>query len=324
METEDTVTQEKDRESVIDKIAKLLNTQGRTPEEAAEFVAKANALAEQHGIALYEVTGRKARMASDVKQTGAMDIFEHGKPQAWRWTVLQAAAESAGVHVVQGHRWEYVEGTYKSKRFVTAYFIGLPMDVEVAGYTYQYLVQEVERLAREHSKPAWDQIRTNARLRGIKVHEAEMEYAAWNTHPLKMQTSFRKGAAVGVAKAIARLTAERQEAEAGTMALVIDRKAAIRDFIYLRDYGKTYDQFYADIRARDAEYDKNLPAKPEPKVKAWTKTDQKRYEASERRRARSKEAAQNRYWKGVDARSWSAGKSAGESIRVSPAVEGGK
>lgn len=324
------MTQE--RESVIEKIAKLLGTQGRTPEEAAGFVNKANELAEKYGIAMYEVTGRKARMASDVKQTGAEDIFEHGKPQAWRWTVLEAAAEAAGVHVVKGWRSEEnpkaKSWRKRYRQIVTAYFIGLPMDVEVAGYTYQYLVQEVERQSKEFARPTWDLIRQIAEERGIKVHEAEMMYVSddgpyWGTHPLAQQASFRKGAAYGVKEALERLTAERQAAEAGTMALVVDRKAAIRDFIYLRDYGKTYDQFHADLRARQAEYAKNLPARPAPKPKRWTKTDQKRHEASMRRIARSEEAKQNRYWRGVDTASWSAGRTAGRAIRVNPAVEGG-
>jgi len=321
---------------IIEKIRALLETRGRTPEEAAAYVAKANELAEEYGVAMYEVAnGGKSKMASDVRETTAMDIFEHGKPQAWRWVVLQAAAQASGVWAVEHTRIELrtsKAGRSSYRRFQTAYFIGLPLDVEIAGYTYQFLVQEIERLAKVHAKPAWDEIRALAVKLGIKVHEAEMDWSYINVHPLKQEASFRKGAAQGIKEALEGHTAERQAAaDTSTTALVVDRDAAIRNYIYQKRYGKSFDEMQqeaaerrAQREAAEAEASKDLPAVPPPKVLRWTKTDEKRYQAGLRKEARREQAEHNRYWANVDVKSWSGGREAGRSMKVRPGVEGGE
>lgn len=310
---------------VIDKIRALLETKGRTPEEAAAYVAKANELAEKHGVTMYEVTqAGKARMAHDVRETGAMDIFEHGKPEAWRWDVLKAAAKAAGVWVMQGSRIEYTNSNKGYKRFRTAWFVGLPLDVEVAGYTYQFLVQEVERLAREHAKPAWDEIRRQAAEYGISVHEAEKGYAEWHAHPLKQQASFRKGAAYGITEALEGLTQERQTASTSTTALVVNREAVIRDYVWQKRYGYTYTEYQEKQAARAAEAEAKAALVPAKKARPfkWTKTDQRRADSAARRMAREEQARQNRYWANVDVRSWSGGREAGRAMKVRPGIKG--
>ncbi len=213
------------------------------------------------------------------------------------------------------------------------------MDVEVAGYTYDYLVREVERQAKAHAKPAWDTIKANAKAQGISVHEAERWYVEdFEVHPLKMEASFRKGAAVGVAEALAGLTTERQSASASTSALVVDRAAAIADYLSIKHYGKTVAEreaesveriakWRAEEAVRQAERAKVNPgavAKPMPKIKRWTKTDQKRLEASQRRQARAEQAEHNRYWAGVDVGSWKGGREAGRKMSVRPGIKGGE
>ncbi len=330
-----------DREDIIAKIGALLETKGRTPEEAALYVAKANELAEKHGIALYELSGRKAKMQSDVRETAGMDIYERGKPQAWRLTVLKAAAEAAGVHVFTGYRWDRVEkGTpgkpgfrVMNKTIITAYFVGLPLDVEVAGYTFDYLVREVERQAKDHAKPTWETIRGIAKDRGMSIHDAESAYVNdppwWGTHPLKQETSFRKGAAQGVAEALKGMSDTRAATDDSTMALVVDREAAIKDYLSVKLYGKTVAEREAEthermekIMAAEKERQANLPAKPARKFKSWTKADERRYQASIRRGERAAQAKHNKYWRGVDVASWQGGREAGRAMQVRPGIKG--
>lgn len=320
-----------DREDVLNKIGALLETKGRTPEEAALYVAKANELAEKHGIALYELTGRKDKMRSDVRETAVMDVYEKGKPQQWRWNVLQAAAKAAGVRAFHGWRTERREATKKRRAgyrsIITAYFVGLPVDVEVAGYTYDYLVREIERLAKEHAKVAWDAIADLARERGLSIHDAENWYVdtLYETHPLKREASFRKGAAYGITEALEKRTETRQATDDNTLALVVDRDAAIADYLSIKAYGKTVAEMNAQRAEKAARMATGSSAvtKPEPKIGKWTKTDQRRLESSLRRQERAEQARQNAYWRGVDVSSWKGGREAGQKLQVRPGIKGG-
>lgn len=319
---------------IIAKIQALLETKGRTPEEAALYVAKANELAEKHGLSIYALGNRKSKMAHDVRETAAIDILEKGKPQEWRLGVLVAAANAAGVRVFTGWR---VEDNPKAKswknryrQIKTAYFVGLPVDVEVAGYTYEYLVREIERQAKEHAKPAWDTIKAWAQTYGTTLHVAESEYALAHVHPLKQEASFRKGAAVGVRDALAGMSATRHAADTSTTALVVDRDAAITEYLERKRWGDEYDAMVErrEARRKAAEDAAKNPAPaavtdPEARPKRWTKTDQKRLEASIRAAERAERGRQNRYWRGVDVNSWRSGEEAGRQMSVRPGIKGG-
>lgn len=317
-----------DMERIISKVEKLLALGTSSNEhEAASAVAKAQALMEAYGLAMEQVTGKKAAR-DDVREGEAFDVFEEGKTSAWRQEVLATVAETSGVWVATGRRHELVtskSGRSRYARFRTAYLIGLPADVQMAGYAYSFLTGEVERLAQDAANVHWEAIKARAKARGISVHDAESEYVIWEgTHPLKAKVSFTRGAAEGVCRM---LTVEarqrRQESTAEASALVVNREAIIRDYWYMKRYGKTYADFMADLDARMAAH----PVTPTTVAKPLSPSAARRQaEAAERRYQRqeqSRQRAEDRKWRNTDHDAYNRGYDAGRSMSIRPGVKHG-
>lgn len=313
-------------ERIISKVEKLLALGTSSNEhEAASAVAKAQDLMEAYGLAMEQVTGRKA-VKDDVREGTAFDVFEQGKTTAWRMDVLETVARTSGVWIARSYRSERVESKHakygtRYATFRTAYFVGLPADVQMAGYAYSFLVGEIERLAQEAANVHWAAIRADAKRYGISVHDAEADYVRYNgTHPLKAKTSFTKGAAEGVVSMLnTEARARRQTASADANALVVNRDAIIRDYWYQKNYGKSYDEYMAEIKARmAADPNPNAVAKPLSPSAA-----RRQSEAADRRWRRQEEARQRaeaRKWAAMDKDAYFAGVDAGRSMRVRPGV----
>lgn len=319
-----------DMERIISKVEKLLALGTSSNEhEAAAAVAKAQDLMEAYGLAMEQVTGRKAAK-DDVREGAAFDVFEEGKTTAWRMAVLETVAKTSGVWIARGYRTERIESKHakygsRYAQYRTAYFIGLPADVQMAGYAYSFLVGEIERLAQEHANGHWAAIRQMAADRGISVHDAESRYT-WSrgTHPLKAKASFTKGAAEGVVSMlVAEQRQRRQTASVETNALVVNRDAIIRDYWYLKNYGKTYDEYHADLKARMAA----TPITPTTVAKPLSPSAARRQsEAADRRWRRQEEArqrAEERKWANMDQAAYFKGHDAGRSMSIRPGVEKG-
>lgn len=309
---------------IIAKVQKLLSVHGRTPEEAAQFVAKAQAIMEEHGLAMEQVAG-KAK-TSDVIESIGQDIFEQGKPGAWRMDVLRTVAKTGGCQIVTGWRTEHAEskaGRVRYRVIETAYMIGLPGDVEIAGYTYAFLIGEMERLAKEYADVLWGQIRAYAANYGWSIHDAERYYVQdHGTHPLKAQVSWLKGAAEGVVDALTAAARERTRVNPDTMALVVNRDAIVRDYIYMKRYGKTYAEWSAEVKvASEKARAAMVPAKPLTPAQQ-RKVDERQQRANERwwrteANRQAREAAR------LDGRAYRAGVETGRRMTVRPGVREG-
>lgn len=290
--------------------------------EAASAVAKAQDLMLKYGLTLERVQG-KAK-AADVNETDHFDVFERGKPTEWKMNVLREVARTSGVWIVQRSRSELVESKHakygsRYATYRTAFFVGLPMDIAVARNAYEFLVAEIERLAKEYAAGHWQAIRDIAKRDGISVHSAERQYT-WSTgtHPLKAQASWTKGAAQGV---IEMLNIEHRKRMAGAglegNELVLNREAIIRDYWYVKQYGKTYDQYMAEMKERNAKWAAEHPdAVAKPMTPAQLR---KLNERNERLARKAREKADRDYWRAVDKldlTAFGAGLTTGRSIRV--------
>lgn len=318
-----------DMERIIAKVEKLLALGTSSNEhEAAAAVAKAQDLMEAYGLAMEQVTGRKAAR-DDVREGTAFDVYERGKPTAWKEDVLQAVARTSGVWVARSSRSERVTSKVtKNSRYAywrTAYLIGLPADVQTAGYAYSFLVGEIERLAQVEADAHTARIVARAKRYGMTIHAAEADYVAYEgTHPLKAKSSFTKGAAEGV---VAMLDSEarkrRSQATTETNALVVNRDAIIRDYWYMKQYKMTYAEYQAHIKARMEE----TPVTPSTVAKPLSPSAARRMsEAAERKYQRQEQArqrAEDRKWAAMDKDAYYKGVDAGRTMSVRPGVDGG-
>ena len=195
-----------------------------------------------------------------------------------------------------GRRWSSPStlkyGNTRYATIQTAYLIGLPADVKMAGYAFSFLTGEIARLAQEAADVHSTAIRAMAKDRGISHHDAESIYVGrTGTHPLKVKPSFTLGASHGVIEMLVREERERRSTgDEATNALVLNREAIIRDYWYQKNYGKTYDEYQADFKERMA---KNAAANPLVPTKPLSPSAARRQsEAAERRWRKQEEARQ--------------------------------
>ena len=306
---------------VISKVEKLLALGTSDNEhEAALAVAKAQDLLLAYGLSMEQVSG-KAK-ASDVKETGAFDVYETGKTTSWKMDVLRTVAKTSGVYVAHGYRSEYVTSKHakyggRYATFRTAFFIGLPADVELAGHAYQFLVSEIERLGKAYAGTHWTAIRAMAAAEGISNHDAESRYVyRTGTHPLKAKASWVKGAALGVIEMLQTDYNQRTytAGESGT-ALIVNRDAIIRDYLYQKRYGKTYAEYQEELKARMAS-DANPAAVGKPLTPAQLRklNESNRKWAERQQRKEENEAA--RRWAAMDGTAFFAGRATGRKMTV--------
>jgi len=210
--------------------------------------------------------------------------------------------------------------------------VGRHEDVEMAGYLFSYLVHELERLQGVFGKERWDDLRAYASKWGISTHEAEQDYSAKGEHPLRSKQSWMIGAVESVIGALIAAKRERDSRGNDTAALVVDKRAGIKDYFAQKAGFRDYAHQQAEIEKRQAEwsarYDaqqSSVPVKPEkaktpPQLRREAEANQRandRYwDAQERKRAR--EAAK------IDANAYYRGKADGSSIGLRPGLKGGK
>jgi len=290
--------------------------------EAAAAVAKAQDMLLAYGLQMEQVTGRKAN-SNDIKETSPFDVFEFGKPTAWRMDVLRAVAKTGGCYVVTRGRAEQVQSKHarygtRYASIQTAYFVGFPGDVEVAAYAHSFLVAEIERLAKAYADTMWAEISQMATEREITFHAAEERYVwLYGTHPLKAKTSWTKGAAAGVVAMLESEAYRREHSDEMTMALVVNRTAALRDYRYMKNFGMTYDEFMKK-HTRPV----NPAAVTKPLTPAQERAQRERDERAWARYSRKTQNEQDRKWAAMDRQAYRHGEEAGRKMSVRPAVDG--
>lgn len=333
-----------DLETILAKVQKLLNVEGRTPEEAAAYVEKAHAILADYDLTIESVHNLTADKRTAVRKADSGTRTVSGKPDGWKADILEAVARSFECKVIWAYETEQTKsGNYRSVR--VGNLIGFGHDVEAAGYANSFLVNEITRLAKAYSRPMWDQIKADAARFGSSIHDAEKRYTdLWGRHPLKAELYFIRGAAETVKEALEEHAREREWAavQNNPNALVVQKAAEVNDFLFAERHdgmsraeyaarqdawaqGMGFDSFRAYEEHRSAEWRREHeaahPEKPE--------TDAQRRKR-EAREERAQERANRTYWNRIDRESRAtdhdavyAGREAGRTIRIRLGVNPG-
>lgn len=111
-----------------------------------------------------DVQGLKSDPRTTVAETSAVMLNKRGKPHGWKVDLFKAVAKTSGC------------------------------DMEVAQYTFSFLVNELERLNKEYGDGEWAIVREKAREWGTTTHYVEQRLSAQGQHPLKNKLRWLKGA----------------------------------------------------------------------------------------------------------------------------------
>lgn len=289
--------------AVIARIQKLLNTTGRTPEEAAQFVKKAQDLMLANDLEMEDVANLKADARSSILESGHSDLARRG--QAGRLESRSVPGRRRDERLLRGQPVpNRVHPEWQSRRVDTGALIGRAADVELAGYLFAFLRGEIERLADVYTKAQWQAIWDYAAERGISHQEAERGWARiLEAHPLRSKVSWLAGATEGVIETLRRDKAERTRAAASHTALVVHKAADIEDYLF-RKRGIDPDAARAQMAQRRAEAAERA-AVAEAKEKAdraallasETPFQRDRRERREAKERAKEEQADDRFWR---------------------------
>jgi hypothetical protein len=336
-----TTEQREDLERVMRTIQKLLSTEGRTPEEAAVFVEKAQSLLAKYDLTMESIDDLKADKRTGVKKGDAIIKTTEGKPDGWKADLLEAIARVHDCVVIYVREME-TSPSGKTRRMVKhGKIAGFGHDVEAAGYEMAFLIREIERLAQAYADGMWAEIRGIEKANGMTHQQAEKYYVErTGRHPLKAKLWFTKGAVETVIENVRRWKYQRDEQarKDNPHAIVLQKRQVVEDQIRADEMGITVEQLHAkraeqaaQMRKWQAEREAELAnaeaiVKPEPQETPAQR--RKREEAELRRQQRQRDA-----WRRQDAREAArkdrhavlAGREAGSRVSVRPGIrEGGK
>jgi hypothetical protein len=313
-------------EAVLERVQKMLNVQGRTPEEAALYVQKAHAILAEYDLTIDDIGTLKADPRTAVNKSEAVASSTKGKPDGWKADLLRYVAQSFECRVMAYMESERTKsGRYRTVTHYT--LVGFKHDVEAAKWAHAFLVEEVTRPAKAYARTHWDAIEALASERGISHHDAESEYV-WRegTHPLKAELYFIKGATQTVGYSLQKEWLARRDAAAAVNphGLVVQKAAEIEEWIGRDRYGDRWEEVKkrrAEAEARAKERveagigDLSAYTEAQAKEKPESPSQRRRREAAERR-------ANERYWRKwereqakIDQEALVAGQRAGESIK---------
>lgn len=328
-------------DEILPKIEALLNTEGRTPEEAALYVAKAHELLAKYDLDMADIGALKADPRTAVARGREVARTTEGKPDGWKADVLLEVARMFEVRVARGYEYEETKSG-RTRRVTTYHLIGFRHDVDAAHYAHSFLVNEIIRLSKEYSRPMWGEIKAAAKRYGYSTHEAESDYAYVNgTHPLKAEVYFVKGAASTVGESLrakSREEAAARAADPNPNAIVVQKQAEIDEFIGREQFGDRWEEVKAQRADRLAKWDADrdaLIAREAEERANETPIQRRRREAREAREAakeerrwqRESEAATRRYYRQLakqDNNAVRAGMDAGRQISIRQGVTDGQ
>lgn len=241
---------------IIERIRKLLALGTSSNEhEAALAVSNAQRLLQKYDLSMESIENLQADKRTAVRkgEKGVVSTTE-GKPDGWKAELFEAVAFSHDCFTAYSTRWETTwSGKYRSVR--EGQLIGFGHDVEMAGYELNFLISEIERLAQEYADTMWAEIRKVERLHGITHQQAERLYVQdTGRHPLKAKLYFIRGAAEVVDANLRQGYYDRQYAAKNDNphALVLRKREAVEDFLYVENYGMTKAEYYAKREAESA------------------------------------------------------------------------
>lgn len=141
-------------DEVISKVRRMLNTNGRTPEEAAQFAAKAQELIDRHRLNVADLeygANEKEREDEPIKNYGYEDPIDNVKAGGYRETWTQRLASIVGEH--NGCRCFWSRNNGRTMRDgITIRIVGKPSDVEATRYLYSFFKRQIEELQKVECK----------------------------------------------------------------------------------------------------------------------------------------------------------------------------
>ena len=314
-----------DIDKVLDRVRKMLNVEGRTPEEAAAYVEKAHAILAEYDLSIEDIGQLKADPRTSVAKGDATTRTTRGKPDGWKADLLRAVAWAFECRVLQYWESERTKsGKYRT--IYTYHLVGFKHDLEAARWAYQYLETEIVRQGKAYARVKWDEIAELARAQGMSHHDAESQYV-WDTgtHPLKAELYFIQGATQTVAYALSQEARNRREmaAAANPFGLVVQKQAELEDFIGRERHGDKWPEVkerqerirkeQEERSARLSEVLRNEEEDDRPEKKE-TAAQRRRRIAREEREARKAWARYEREQAKIDHDALEAGQRAGREI----------
>ena len=318
--------QKVDIDAVLAKVQKMLNVEGRTPEEAAAYVEKAHAILAQYDLTIEDVGQLKADPRTAVTKTdGAVATTTKGKPDGWKADLLRAVANAFECRVVVQYRSEPTpKGAYRTVKHYN--LVGFKHDLEAARYAHSFLMGEITRQAKGYAKTHWDAIRALAASTGQTFHEAESDYVVYEgTHPLKAELYFIKGATQTVGHSLTMEAALRKDAAvaANPHGLVVQKEEALTDFIGQEQYGDKWPEEKARRARVAAEFEARRNTTPAVvDEKPETPAQARKREEREQREYRKWEDRWYREQAKIDHSALQAGQKAGRTMKVRPGIGG--
>jgi hypothetical protein len=288
---------------------KLLALAGNNPNEheAAAAAAKAQAMMIEYQLTTGDIESLKVdkRTGAGIVEQERTTLRKRGKPGGWKYDLFVACGQTSDclVYASSGSGWSDSTGRY----------IGRKDDVEMATYIFEFLAREIERLQDEFGKTRWAELKAYAKQWAMSTHDAERDFSADGRHPLRAKQSWVEGAIEQVVSALWSAKRDRESAPA-VNALVLDKKAAIRDWQAQQAGYATWDEYMA---ARSPISTETVTVKPLTKRQrdAAARANQKYWDAQAR--------AEQRKWASRDIDAYRAGQDAGRQIGVRPGVRGG-
>lgn len=135
-----------EQRNIVARIEKMLQVKGRTDEEAAAYVAKAQALLEQHNLTMDVIERESGGGGKRMKEEIASGFY------AWQRDLWTAVGDLNFCWAYRAWRWERRRKTVREwdekKRFVIV-VIGRKVNCLATKAMAGYLLQTVQRLTRE-------------------------------------------------------------------------------------------------------------------------------------------------------------------------------
>lgn len=288
---------------VIAKIQKLLALAGNNSNEheAAAAAARAQELMLEHDLAMDQVEAHvDKRTAGIVREHHT--LRERGKPGNWKIGLYTTVAATSDCWA-----WVYSNGE-------SATMIGRRLDVEVAEYLFAYLVSQLERMQQEFGKTRWDEMREYAKREGISLHDAERDYSAMGTHPLRAKDSWIRGAVQSVTYSLEQAKRERDRSSEKANAITISKEADLRDWWAQRQGYADYAEYVAKVKEK-----KTL----DTRTAAQKRKDAIRAEKAAEREYRKQQTRARREAERLDYGAYSTGLEQGREIQIRPGVRQG-
>lgn len=312
-----------DIEQVLAKVQKMLNVEGRTPEEAAAYVTKAHELLAKYDLTMDDIGQLKSDPRTSVARSDAVASKTTGKPDGWKVDLLRYVATAFDCKIISTGEYEYTKSG--KGRWVSHYnLVGFKHDLQAAKWAYTFLVEEIVRQSKAYSRTHWDAIAALAEEQGISHHDAESQYARYEgTHPLKAEIYFVKGATQTISHALYKDWQNRRDAAVAVdpNALMVMKGEEIDDFIGQEQYGDKWPEVKARRAEQKAIHEQalaNIAARkdddPQPKAKPETPAQARKREEREAREYERWARKQAREYAKMDTDALYAGQKAGQSI----------